>query len=100
MTKRLPVAPTPSPLEEYSQHFEELFSLRNQREGFRRLSLFMVIFQAEGGFVHGNLPPLMTRIRPYVLLVSRRCIWAGGVWEWPTSRRYWFTGMQESASAG
>ncbi len=36
MTKRLPVTPAPGPLEEYSRQFDELFSLRNQREGFRR----------------------------------------------------------------
>ncbi len=36
MTKRLPVTPAPGPLEEYSEQFDELFSLRNQREGFRR----------------------------------------------------------------
>ncbi len=36
MSKRLPVTPAPGPLEEYSQHFDELFSLRNQRESFRR----------------------------------------------------------------
>lgn len=36
MTKRLPVASAPAPLEEYSERFDELFSLRNQRECFRR----------------------------------------------------------------
>ncbi len=36
MTKRLPVTPAPGPLEEYSRQFDELFCLRNQREGFRR----------------------------------------------------------------
>ncbi len=36
MTKRLPVTPAPGPLEEYSEQFDALFGLRNQREGFRR----------------------------------------------------------------
>ncbi len=36
MTKRLPATPAPGPLEEYSEQFDELFGLRNQREGFRR----------------------------------------------------------------
>ncbi|MDP9378671.1 MAG: hypothetical protein M3Q29_00700 [Chloroflexota bacterium] len=36
MTKRLPVTPAPGPLEEYSEQFDELFSLRNQRHAFRR----------------------------------------------------------------
>ncbi|MDQ3855832.1 MAG: transposase [Chloroflexota bacterium] len=36
MTKRLPVTPAPGPLEEYSEPFDELLSLRNQREGFHR----------------------------------------------------------------
>jgi len=36
MSKRLPVTPTPGPLEEYSKQFDELFSLRNQRHSFRR----------------------------------------------------------------
>lgn len=36
MTKRLPVPPAPGPLEEYSGHFDGLFSLRNQRQSFRR----------------------------------------------------------------
>ncbi len=34
MTRRLPVAPSPGPLEEYATRFDDLF--RAQREGFRR----------------------------------------------------------------
>jgi hypothetical protein len=36
MTKRLEVAPAPTPLEEYTKHFDGLFGKSNQREGFRR----------------------------------------------------------------
>jgi DDE superfamily endonuclease len=36
MTKRLSVSPAPGPLEDYSAHFDDLFSARAQREGFRR----------------------------------------------------------------
>jgi SRSO17 transposase len=36
MSRRLPVAPAPAPLEAYIQHFDPLFSRRNQREAFRR----------------------------------------------------------------
>ena len=36
MTRRLPVAPSPGPLEGYAAHFDELFRARAQREGFRR----------------------------------------------------------------
>src|SRR5215208_4112650 len=36
MTKRLPVAPSPGPLEGYAAHFDGLFRVRAQREGFRR----------------------------------------------------------------
>ena len=36
MTKRLPVAPSPDPLEGYAAHFDGLFRARAQREGFRR----------------------------------------------------------------
>jgi hypothetical protein len=36
MSKRLPVTPAPAPLEEYSARFDDLFSARAQREGFRR----------------------------------------------------------------
>ncbi len=36
MTRRLPVTPAPAPLEEYATHFDDLFSARAQREGFRR----------------------------------------------------------------
>jgi SRSO17 transposase len=36
MTKRLPVTPAPAPLEEYAIRFDNLFSARAQREGFRR----------------------------------------------------------------
>ena len=36
MTRRLPVAPSPGPLEEYATRFDELFCARAQREGFRR----------------------------------------------------------------
>src|SRR5258706_1026005 len=35
MSKRQAVTPAPGLLEEYAQHFDELFSKRNQREGFR-----------------------------------------------------------------
>ena len=36
MTKRLPVAPAPGPLEEYAARFDELFAARAQRQGLRR----------------------------------------------------------------
>ena len=36
MTKRLPVEPSPGPLEEYAARFDELFGARAQRQGFRR----------------------------------------------------------------
>jgi SRSO17 transposase len=36
LTKRLPVAPAPGPLEAYAAHFDPLFSQRPQRAGFRR----------------------------------------------------------------
>lgn len=36
MTQRLPVTPAPGPLEEYAEHFDELFCQRSQREAFRR----------------------------------------------------------------
>lgn len=36
MTKRLPVAPSPGPLEEYAVRFDGLFRARAQRDGFRR----------------------------------------------------------------
>src|SRR4051812_2718404 len=36
MTRRLPVAPSPGPLEGYATHFDGLFRARAQREGFRR----------------------------------------------------------------
>jgi SRSO17 transposase len=36
MTRRLPVAPSPGPLEEYAARFDDLFRARAQREGFRR----------------------------------------------------------------
>ena len=36
MTRRLPVAPSPGPLEEYAARFDGLFRARAQREGFRR----------------------------------------------------------------
>jgi SRSO17 transposase len=36
MTKRLPVAPSPGPLEGYAARFDGLFRARAQREGFRR----------------------------------------------------------------
>jgi SRSO17 transposase len=36
MTRRLPVAPSPGPLEEYATRFDGLFRSRAQREGFRR----------------------------------------------------------------
>jgi SRSO17 transposase len=36
MTKRLPVAPAPGPLEAYAAQFDPLFSQRSQREAFRR----------------------------------------------------------------
>ena len=36
MTKRLPVAPSPGPLEGYATRFDDLFRARAQREGFRR----------------------------------------------------------------
>jgi hypothetical protein len=36
MTRRLPVAPSPGPLEEYAAGFDDLFRARAQRDGFRR----------------------------------------------------------------
>ncbi|MDP9412134.1 MAG: IS701 family transposase [Actinomycetota bacterium] len=36
MTRRLPVSPSPGPLEEYAASFDGLFRARAQREGFRR----------------------------------------------------------------
>jgi SRSO17 transposase len=36
MTARRPVSPAPGPLEAYCQHFDPLFSQRNQRDSFRR----------------------------------------------------------------
>lgn len=36
MTRRLPVSPSPGPLEEYAARFDDLFRARAQREGFRR----------------------------------------------------------------
>jgi SRSO17 transposase len=36
MTKRLPVAPAPAPLEAYAAPFDPLFSQRSQRMAFRR----------------------------------------------------------------
>lgn len=36
MTRPLPVAPAPAPLEAYAQHFDPLFAKRNQRAAFRR----------------------------------------------------------------
>jgi SRSO17 transposase len=36
MTRRLSVAPSPGPLEEYATRFDDLFRARAQREGFRR----------------------------------------------------------------
>ncbi len=36
MTKRQAATASPKPLEEYVEHFDELFGKRNQREGFRR----------------------------------------------------------------
>ena len=36
MTKRVPVEPAPGPLEDYAARFDDLFTSRAQREGFRR----------------------------------------------------------------
>jgi hypothetical protein len=36
MTKRSPVSPAPGPLEDYAMSFDDLFSARAQRHGFRR----------------------------------------------------------------
>src|SRR5918993_6022141 len=36
MTRRLPVAPSPGPLEEYALRFDDLFGARAQRHAFRR----------------------------------------------------------------
>ena len=36
MSTRLPVTPAPEPLEAYVQHFDPLFTKRNQRDRFRR----------------------------------------------------------------
>ena len=35
-SRRLPATPAPGPLEDYASAFDELFSKRNPREGFRR----------------------------------------------------------------
>ncbi len=36
MTRRYPVSPAPGPLEDYAESFDDLFSARAQRHGFRR----------------------------------------------------------------
>jgi hypothetical protein len=36
MTRRLPMAPSTGPLEEYATRFDDLFRARAQRESFRR----------------------------------------------------------------
>lgn len=36
MTRRLPVSPSPGPLEHYAARFDDLFRARAQRDGFRR----------------------------------------------------------------
>ena len=36
MTERIPTTPAPSPLEDYIQHFDDLFAKLNQREAVRR----------------------------------------------------------------
>ena len=36
MTRRLPVSPSPGPLEEFAARFDDLFRARAQRDGFRR----------------------------------------------------------------
>ena len=36
MTKRVPVEPAPGPLEDYAARFDDLFTSRAQRQGFRR----------------------------------------------------------------
>src|SRR5918998_243969 len=36
MSRRLPVASSPGPLEDYASRFDDLFRARAQREGFRR----------------------------------------------------------------
>jgi hypothetical protein len=36
MTKRIPPTPSPGPLEDYAQHFDDLFAQRSQRASFRR----------------------------------------------------------------
>jgi hypothetical protein len=36
MTRRLPVASSPGPFEDYALRFDDLFRDRTQREGFRR----------------------------------------------------------------
>jgi hypothetical protein len=36
MSRRLPVASSPGPLEDYAVRFDDLFRARAQREGFRR----------------------------------------------------------------
>ena len=47
MTRRLPVAPSPGPLEEYALRFDDLFRARAQRDGFRRY-LEGLLLPAEG----------------------------------------------------
>ncbi len=47
MTKRLPVAPSPGPLEEYAARFDDLFRARAQREGFRRYMEGLLLLPAE-----------------------------------------------------
>ena len=36
MTKRLPAAPAPAPLEDYAARFDDLFATLAQRQAFRR----------------------------------------------------------------
>ncbi|AHY48427.1 DDE superfamily endonuclease (plasmid) [Rubrobacter radiotolerans] len=36
MTRKLPISPSPGPLEGYATRFNDLFRARAQREGFRR----------------------------------------------------------------
>lgn len=44
MTRRLPVAPSPGPLEHYAAGFDDLLRVRTQREGFRRYLEELLLF--------------------------------------------------------
>jgi hypothetical protein len=99
MSRRLPVASSPGPLEDYAVRFDDLFRARAQREGFRRY-LEGLLLPAErnktltalanterpglerlpGEDRHSDPPPLAVSVlRLFILLV--------GVWELADRRR-------------